>query len=184
MTERNVKKVLEVKLTEDELIEGEAQENKEVASTEDNDAQTEGADAQADQMDVKVITILKDEDTIAAGTWVLISVQPFTSDETLTVSMEDAEVFTVKVTDEQNGRWEVYFDGTLGHGHLLKPVIGAGNIVDAYGGALRNVCLASYDDQWEIKKPGHIVGQRDALGLYGGHVVSATVSEDPGEDSG
>lgn|GEM_PF-2364708 len=38
---------------------------------------------------------------IAAGEWLLISLKPFTSEETLTVTMNDGEVFTVKVTDAQ-----------------------------------------------------------------------------------
>ena len=69
-----------------------------------------------DNEDAKVITLLQDEDTIAAGTWVLISLQPFTSDETLTVSMKNGDVFTVRVTDEQSIAWDVWFDGTLGQG--------------------------------------------------------------------
>ena len=36
-----------------------------------------------------------------AGDWALISVQPFTSEETLTVTMKDGEVFTIRVTDAQ-----------------------------------------------------------------------------------
>ena len=37
----------------------------------------------------------------AAGEWVLLSLKPFLSEETLTVSMKDGEVFTIKVTDVQ-----------------------------------------------------------------------------------
>lgn len=39
--------------------------------------------------------------TVEAGDWVLISVLPFTTEEWLTVTMKDGEVFTVKVTDAQ-----------------------------------------------------------------------------------
>ena len=39
--------------------------------------------------------------TVEAGDWALISVQPFTSEETLTVTMKDGERFTVRVTDYQ-----------------------------------------------------------------------------------
>ena len=38
---------------------------------------------------------------VPAGDWALISLKPFTSEETLTVTMKDGEVFTVKVTDNQ-----------------------------------------------------------------------------------
>ena len=39
--------------------------------------------------------------TVKAGDWALISVQPFTSEEQLTVTMKDSEVFTIRVTDAQ-----------------------------------------------------------------------------------
>ena len=39
--------------------------------------------------------------TVEAGDWALISMQPFTSEETLTITMKDGKVFTVKVTDAQ-----------------------------------------------------------------------------------
>ncbi len=38
---------------------------------------------------------------VQSGDWALISVQPFTSEESLTVTMKDGEVFTVRVTDYQ-----------------------------------------------------------------------------------
>ena len=39
--------------------------------------------------------------TVKAGDWALISVSPFTSEETLKVTMKDGEVFTIQVTDAQ-----------------------------------------------------------------------------------
>ena len=39
--------------------------------------------------------------TVEAGDWALISMQPFTSVETLTVTMKNGEVFTISVTDAQ-----------------------------------------------------------------------------------
>ena len=39
--------------------------------------------------------------TVETGDWALISVQPFTSEETLTVTMKNGEVFTIRVTDAQ-----------------------------------------------------------------------------------
>ena len=38
---------------------------------------------------------------VSAGDWALISVLPFTSEESLTVTMKDGEVFTIRVTDGQ-----------------------------------------------------------------------------------
>ncbi|MBR1814879.1 MAG: VWA domain-containing protein [Lachnospiraceae bacterium] len=43
-----------------------------------------------------------DAQTVEAGDWALLSVQAFTSEETLTVTMKDGERFEVKVTDAQN----------------------------------------------------------------------------------
>ena len=39
--------------------------------------------------------------TVGAGDWALISMQPFTTEETLTVTMNDGEVFSIHVTDAQ-----------------------------------------------------------------------------------
>ena len=39
--------------------------------------------------------------TVEAGDWALISMRPFTSEETLTVTMKNGETFTIKVTDAQ-----------------------------------------------------------------------------------
>ena len=39
--------------------------------------------------------------TVEAGDWVLISLLPFATEETLTVTMKDGEVFTISVTDAQ-----------------------------------------------------------------------------------
>lgn len=39
--------------------------------------------------------------TVEPGDWALISMLPFTSEETLTVTMNDGEVFTIRVTDAQ-----------------------------------------------------------------------------------
>ena len=39
--------------------------------------------------------------TVEAGDWALISLQPFTSEEILTVTMNDGEVFTIKIKDGQ-----------------------------------------------------------------------------------
>ncbi len=39
--------------------------------------------------------------TVEAGDWALISMKPFTSEEALTVTMKNGEVFTVRVTDAQ-----------------------------------------------------------------------------------
>ena len=41
------------------------------------------------------------EQKVEEGDWALISVQPFTSEESMTVTMKDGEVFTIRVTDAQ-----------------------------------------------------------------------------------
>ncbi|HCK87930.1 MAG TPA: hypothetical protein DHW39_03875, partial [Erysipelotrichaceae bacterium] len=47
----------------------------------------------------EINTILSKE--LHTGEWVLVSLKPFTTEETMTVTMRDDEVFTVKVTDAQ-----------------------------------------------------------------------------------
>ena len=41
------------------------------------------------------------EQKVKARDWALISIQPFTSEETLTVTMKNGEIFTIRVTDYQ-----------------------------------------------------------------------------------
>ncbi|WP_274939482.1 VWA domain-containing protein [Chordicoccus furentiruminis] len=49
--------------------------------------------------------------TVEAGDWALISVQPFTSEETLTVTMKDGDQFVVRVTDAQISTHVITADG-------------------------------------------------------------------------
>lgn len=60
------------------------------------------------------------------GEWTLTSLQPFTSEETLTVTMENGAVFTVKVTDDQitsyddigtSGHYVIYVDQVVNNEH-------------------------------------------------------------------
>lgn len=45
--------------------------------------------------------------TAAAGSWVLISLKPFDTEETLTITMSDDEVFTIRVTDANVAKEDV-----------------------------------------------------------------------------
>ncbi|MBR1899522.1 MAG: hypothetical protein IJ820_00455, partial [Lachnospiraceae bacterium] len=66
--------------------------------------------------------------TVEAGDWALISVQPFSSEETLTVTMKDGDVFTICVTDAnvakedvQDGKGYIIFTrGTDNNYYVLK----------------------------------------------------------------
>ena len=49
--------------------------------------------------------------TVEAGDWALISLQPFLSEEMLTVTMNDGEIFTIMVTDAQIRRDVLTADG-------------------------------------------------------------------------
>ena len=49
--------------------------------------------------------------TVKAGDWALISLQPFTSVETLMVTMKNGEVFTIRVTDYQISAYFLTADG-------------------------------------------------------------------------
>ena len=57
----------------------------------------------------EINTILSKE--LHTGEWVLISLKPFTTEETMTVTMKDDEVFTVKVTDAQISTHVLTADG-------------------------------------------------------------------------
>ena len=43
--------------------------------------------------------------TIEAGDWALISIRPFTSEEALTITMKNGDIWTVKLTDAQGTKW-------------------------------------------------------------------------------
>ena len=47
---------------------------------------------------------------VTAADWALISLKAFDTEENLTVTMKDGEVFTIRVTDQKNGKW--YAPGT------------------------------------------------------------------------
>ena len=49
--------------------------------------------------------------TVEAGDWALISVQPFASEETLTITMKNGDQWTVKVTDAQISTHVITADG-------------------------------------------------------------------------
>ena len=49
--------------------------------------------------------------TVEAGDWALISVQPFTSEESLTVTMKNGDQFVVKVTDGQIRKYVISDSG-------------------------------------------------------------------------
>ena len=63
---------------------------------------------EANELECLYSTGLSEEDideinaqTVEAGDWALISLQPFTSEETLTITMENGDQFVIKVTDAQ-----------------------------------------------------------------------------------
>ena len=59
--------------------------------------------------------------TVEAGDWALISVQPFTSEETLTVTMKNGDQFVVKVTDASYSITQIT-DLNGAKGALINPV--------------------------------------------------------------
>ncbi len=64
----------------------------------------------SEYIEEEINTILSKE--LHTGEWVLISLKPFTTEETMTVTMKDDEVFTVKVTDAQISTHVLTADGT------------------------------------------------------------------------
>ena len=79
---------------------------------------TVGALKEANGLDVQYSAELTEEQitdinaqTVESGDWALISVQPFTSEESLTVTMKNGESFTIMVTDAQISTRVITADG-------------------------------------------------------------------------
>ena len=73
-----------------------------------NDAATVGGLKEANELEIEYSADLTEAQiaeinaqTVEAGDWALISVQPFVSEETLTVTMEDGQQYVIRVTDAQ-----------------------------------------------------------------------------------
>lgn len=73
-----------------------------------DDASTVGELKEAEELDVQYSTELTEKQieeinaqTVEAGDWALISKQPFTTEETLSVTMKNGDQFEIKVTDAQ-----------------------------------------------------------------------------------
>jgi len=83
---------------------------------------TVGGLKEANELEVQYSAELTEEEietinaqTVEAGDWALISMLPFASEETLTVTMKDGEQFVVKVTDAQyDGSKVTDFNGATG----------------------------------------------------------------------
>ena len=71
-----------------------------------------------------------DKMAFTAPDWALISLKAFQTEETLTITMNNGETVTIEVTDQaSDGKWEVWFDGTLGQSaQSNKFYAGATNI--------------------------------------------------------
>ena len=74
-----------------------------------DDEVTVGGLKEANRLEVEYSAELTEEQiaeingqSVEAGDWALISVQPFMSEETLTVTMKNGEVFTIHVTDDND----------------------------------------------------------------------------------
>ena len=74
-----------------------------------DDEVTVGGLKEANRLEVEYSAELTEEQIaeingqlVEAGDWALISVQPFSSEETLTVTMKNGEVFTIRVTDDND----------------------------------------------------------------------------------
>ena len=73
-----------------------------------NEAATVGGLKEANELEVEYSADLTEEQiaeinaqTVEAGDWALVSVRPFVSEESLTVTMENGDSFTIRVTDGQ-----------------------------------------------------------------------------------
>ena len=91
--------------------------------------------------------------TVEAGDWALISVKPFMSEETLTVTMKYGEVFTVKVTDLNENPFGL-------SGKKFKIVNSSYAMTrnqsnnSTYHSYLRSSTNLSYSETWEFEYTG------------------------------
>ena len=104
------------------------------------------------------------EQSVEAGDWALISVQPFTSEESLTVTMKDGEVFTVKVTDAQITTHVLTSDG-IGYSITITYDEAAG-IPDGSKLYAREITSDEdiYQAYWDAAEK-HLQDENDAAGI-------------------
>ncbi len=98
-----------------------------------------------------------DSTPVSAGEWLLISLKPFDTEETLTVALRDGQVFTVKVTDAQittlflSASGELY-EVTVTYGDDAQIPEGSRLVVTEYDSTSEEY-LAAWDS---------VAGQREA----------------------
>ena len=94
---------------------------------------------------------------VEAGDWALISIHPFTTDETLTVTMKNGEQFVVKVTDAQISTHVITADGK---DYIITVTYGPeAEIPDGAELRAREILAGTakydeyYQDAWEAIQP-------------------------------
>ena len=134
-----------------------------------DEAVTVGGLKEANELKVEYSTDLTKEQiaeinaqTVEAGDWALISMQPFTTEETLTVTMKDGMQWTVKVTDAQkpytdvsqleDGKYIIYRSDSSGTIQLFLKNDGTSQIINPQENPVTSEQFSNFT--WEVKNNG------------------------------
>lgn len=94
--------------------------------------------------------------TVKAGDWALISLQPFTGEESMTVTMENGETFTIRVTDLQTEQDALRDSAAEGASVTVKKEWYDGNTIitdtDLLNGLSAKVQLVRYREENSVAK--------------------------------
>ena len=124
-----------------------------------------------------------DAQTVEPEDWALISMQPFMSNESLTVTMKSGEQFVVKVTDGQRpytnaseleaGKYIIYRSDSSGTKQLFLKNDGTSTIINPQTNPLTSDQFSNYT--WEVSKNGNSFTIKSTangnryINLYGGN---------------
>ncbi|MDO5138014.1 MAG: SpaA isopeptide-forming pilin-related protein [Oscillospiraceae bacterium] len=94
--------------------------------------------------------------TVKAGDWALISVQPFNSEETLTITMENGDQFIVRVTDAQDPSVYVGKEVIIYDNGEQRAMTSTNNTWDGYRNRFPSIPLSEADGNdaahWTIER--------------------------------
>ena len=111
-----------------------------------------------------------DNCAIEAGDWALISLQPFTSEETLTVTMKNGDVFEIKVTDAQDPSVYVGKEVIIYDNGEQRAMTSTNNTWDGYRNRFPSIPLSEADGNesahWTIERNNNNYYLKSSDGKY------------------
>ena len=146
-----------------------------------DEATTVGALKEANGLEVQYSAELTEEqiaeinsNTVETGDWALISVLPFTSEETLTVTMKNGDQWTVKVTDAQISTHVIT---AKGEDYIITVTYGPeAEIPDK--AQLRAEEIVEKSEEYAV----YLERALEAIGKTGGDIIIAEEDDESGDD--